>query len=526
MSRHTMGIGPSQPIRIATCVTTDMDENIYSSKELDDQDVVVSLPIDEKKLVKGYFFKNVTTYTEPPKKIQKVSLALREDLTLPKFIDNFQKRWRNKENLKENGVELLSNPFKVCVVKDVIKDKEFLKKVVEEFNEIRWNKRSLDLYEFFQSTDLKKMKGPHVDVVYNFLKIELKSWIEMLTEFQLTDISATCSLYGQTDYLLVHDDQQEDRLIAFVLYFSGPREWLSHHGGALQLFSKDTNGEPLVPIRDIFPSNNQLVFFQVTNDSYHQVAEVLNWDDCRMSINGWFHTKTPLVFNTPLYIKPTYGLFCDITMIPHNIDVDLKLWIQPVYLDPENAQHIQKQMEEDSEISLRNFLTDMAWEQMYNVIQSRELKWVKVGPPNRRSYDILHLDDTPESLLDFLNLFSSQQFFSLLKEYTDLDLKSYHYELQKWTSESYSLLSDYDWSSLKELDLIFYLGPKNLCGSVIGGRTIYVAMEEEIQQALIVLDPCENCLNIVYRDSARVTKYISKTSAISSFYMLIFSYSE
>lgn len=92
-----------------------------------------------------------------------------------------------------------------------------------------------------------------------------------MTGYDLTHISATCSLYSNTDYLLVHDDQREDRMVAFILYIIDDFVWHKSDGGSLQLFSKDANGQPLDVVRDILPVNNQLIFFPVTNDSYHQV---------------------------------------------------------------------------------------------------------------------------------------------------------------------------------------------------------------------------------------------------------------
>lgn len=70
-----------------------------------------------------------------------------------------------------------------------------------------------------------------------------------------------------------------------------------------------------------------------------------------------------------------------------------------------------------------------------------------------------------------------------------------------------------------------YFGCKK-ASDVIGARTQYVTVEDEIQNALITLEPEENNLNIVYRDSARFTKYYSKQSKCQSFYTLICSYSE
>lgn len=92
-----------------------------------------------------------------------------------------------------------------------------------------------------------------------------------ITNLNLTHISATCSVYTNTDYLLVHDDQREDRMVAFVFYLTFPEGWKEDMGGALQLFNKDSNGHPLEVVQSIFPSNNQFIFFPVTNDSYHQV---------------------------------------------------------------------------------------------------------------------------------------------------------------------------------------------------------------------------------------------------------------
>lgn len=70
-----------------------------------------------------------------------------------------------------------------------------------------------------------------------------------------------------------------------------------------------------------------------------------------------------------------------------------------------------------------------------------------------------------------------------------------------------------------------YFGCKS-ASSVIGARTQYVTIEDEVQNALITLEPEENNLNIVYRDSARFTKYFSKQSRCQEFYTLICSYCE
>lgn len=41
-----------------------------------------------------------------------------------------------------------------------------------------------------------------------------------MTGLELTRISASCSLYGPGDHLLVHDDLLADRRVAFILYLA------------------------------------------------------------------------------------------------------------------------------------------------------------------------------------------------------------------------------------------------------------------------------------------------------------------
>lgn len=85
-------------------------------------------------------------------------------------------------------------------------------------------------------------------------------------------------------------------------------------------------------------------------------------DHCRLSINGWFHTKTPPVFQTPFYTAPPDGLFGNQRLKPKELDLDLESWIKPDYLDAKNIVYIQKYIEDNSEISLPGYLKKEAFE--------------------------------------------------------------------------------------------------------------------------------------------------------------------
>ncbi|KAG5870883.1 hypothetical protein JTB14_035751 [Gonioctena quinquepunctata] len=464
-----------------------------------------------------------------PAKKQKISPVINHNLVHKEIVEQLKNHWNLNRKLQNNHLELIVDPFKICVINNLLENSNILDDIRQEFYELDWHNRNMDLYEFFQSKDLKYLHSEHIKNVFDFLKGDLMEWVADITGLSLTHISATCSLYSNTDYLLVHDDQREDRMVAFVLYLTGKDGWNESKGGALQLLNKDVCEQPLEVVRDIFPSNNQLVIFPVTSDSYHQVAEVTTMDDCRLSINGWFHTKVPPVFKTPQYNPPESGLYSNRCIKAKEVDIDLESWINEDYLNFKSIKLIQNQIEENSEISLKMFFKNESFGEVLHSLQSEDINWIKVGPPNRYMYEKIDLVKLPHSLDRFLNLFQSTAMFGLLQQYTDLELMSPNasmkFELQRWSPGNYLLLSDYNWQQKNELDLIMYFGcVKN--SDVIGARTQYVTIEDEIQNALITLEPEQNNLNIVYRDSARFTKYFSKRSKCQRFYTLICSYSE
>ena len=95
--------------------------------------------------------------------------------------------------------------------------------------------------------------------------------------------------FRYTDHLLCHDDELEGRRIAFIMYFV--KDWTEADGGTLDLFRLNENGQPTEVMKQIVPETNALAFFEVTEKSYHQVAEILTKDKSRLSIGGWFHGK-------------------------------------------------------------------------------------------------------------------------------------------------------------------------------------------------------------------------------------------
>ncbi|KAF7279201.1 hypothetical protein GWI33_007607 [Rhynchophorus ferrugineus] len=468
-------------------------------------------------------------YSDEPcnKKKKEQPLSIRPKLK--SSVSDFQKSWLGDTPISNENFDLITDPFKVSVTKEMVEDATFLDKLRWELYNVNLNVRNMDLYEFFQSKDLKYLNLPEVTRFYDFLKSDVMNWVSSITGYHFSHISATFSLYSNTDYLLVHDDQRDDRKVAFILYLTDDFGWNEIDGGRLLLLRKDKRGQPHEVVQSILPANNQFIFFPVTNDSYHQVEEVKSLTKCRLSINGWFHTKDPPVFHTPPYEPLPNSLFSDYRTRPNVVDIELESWINDEYLEPKVVKSIQQYIEENSEISLKQFLKVQCFTEILEQLQSSVVQWIKVGPPNRIAYDIILDQQLPHIVERFLNLFRSTAIFELLQRYTDLDLTTdkatVKFELQRWTPGSYALLTDYDWKERNELDLILYLGC-NEPSDVIGARTQYITMEDEVQNALITIEPEDNSLNIVYRDSARFTKYFSSQSKCQCFYTLICSYSE
>lgn len=93
------------------------------------------------------------------------------------FISSFKQNWQANTNLIMKPVEFITDPFKVCIVDDFIECTDILDKVRNEMYELNWNKRNMDLYEFFQSKDLIKLENKFLKNTYEFLKNDIMEWV-------------------------------------------------------------------------------------------------------------------------------------------------------------------------------------------------------------------------------------------------------------------------------------------------------------------------------------------------------------
>lgn len=511
----------------------------------------------KRKLSKDNAWKVVNSSTGPSTKMSKLSpwiesdvklkngnlnegesISLNENLIKDKFVENFSQSFANRKSYEAENVKLYNDPFQVSVVNDFLLDPSIIPKLIEEeMDKIEWTRKQMDLYEFYQTTDLANIDTPYLSKFYNFINVDVRNWMEKLTGMKFKRVSASCSMYDCGDFLLSHDDLLSDRLIAFVFYLSpweNTNKWDESMGGALELFGCNTEGQPIFPVaKKIFPANNQLSFFKVEKISHHQVGEVLTKDYPRLTINGWFHgfKNNPYYDSDAIKIKnPNVPIF---KQPKNDIKNNFEMIINKSYFKDSIKKGIQNQIEENSEAGLGVFLNLEFISMIEQELSSKKIKWCLKGPANQQNYEAVQVDSLPKNsnIKHLLDLFASKEFFRLLHEYTELDFYGDNsnepkctVELQRWKRGCYTLIGDPSTYNNDSLDLILYIGSNENAGIITyltpdgKDNESVLSNDDDEDSALLTIYPQNNFLNLVYRSSgtAKFTKYCYKSTVMTS----------
>uniref|UniRef100_A0A1I8M0S9 uS12 prolyl 3-hydroxylase n=1 Tax=Musca domestica TaxID=7370 RepID=A0A1I8M0S9_MUSDO len=491
---------------------------------------------------------------------QTIDLSLSNCYTSEEYALQLQKQWFSEQSKdykdETTGVELYTNPFQICLLPNMLKNTDSCKLLVDEMvKKVHWSRKQMDLYEFYQSTDLSNMI--ECKFLANFLQMlrrSVRPWLEKLTNLKLDYVSASCSMYTCGDYLLVHDDLLKDRQIAFIYYLSPWEEnelWNQEQGGCLEIFASDDKCLPRFPVqRKISPKNNQFAFFKVGSKSFHQVGEVTTFDYPRLTINGWFHgaSNEDLIADAirpfaKLQFKPPISV---------NPQSSVDLLLNEVYLKPTTKRSIQKRIEDNSEICLYEFFRREIFEEaLKELLNDDKLKWSRQGPANVQNFEVLDLKTATKTLTQIIELFSNTEMFSLLRDYTDLDLSGpnaanpqFTLEIQRWSHGDYTVLGDGAICEDNTLDLIYYLNASEGAAIITylspdteqagtgqglkqagGGDDVSdtdslegEGFDDDDESVLLTITPVDNALNIVYRceGTTKFTKYVSRNTPLEN----------
>ncbi|XP_014212062.1 prolyl 3-hydroxylase sudestada1 [Copidosoma floridanum] len=354
---------------------------------------------------------------------------------------SFNKHWHAGISDKTENLEVIAKPFRVCRIFNFLNDNKFIQELKAELKQMNTSKANMDLYQFKQTGDFVSMDSPCVKALRDTFLTELSQWMQNNTKIELSNkLSMSSSWYHDCDYLLCHDDNNEDRRIAFIFYLS--EDWKDEYGGQLALFDTDENGLPRNVVKKLTPAYNSLVFFEVVNNSYHQVLEVLTKDKSRWSINGWFHGPLPETISRPK--RPSPKLYFESLWNQYTF---LDFWLDKNYLSRTVGHEINKELDESSVALLSNFLQTDQYLALSDDVRDENIKWTRVGPPDIRNYEVADIDSLPNVLRSFINFLKSKTFLTLLHWYTECDIlpdnnstPKINVELQKWSKGSYSLI--------------------------------------------------------------------------------------
>lgn len=166
---------------------------------------------------------------------------------------------------------------------------EKLERVTKALQRENFHLKDADLFTFYQTDDLK---GTTNKILLEFRDLlsssEFIQFMSSITGIRLIPrkIDLAGTLYTLTHHLLPHDDDLENRKVAFMLYLTTLQK---KDGGALGLYASE-NRKATTIVKRIQPQANTFVFFTVSKSSFHEVEEVLS-NQKRVALSGWFYDQ-------------------------------------------------------------------------------------------------------------------------------------------------------------------------------------------------------------------------------------------
>ncbi len=198
----------------------------------------------------------------------------------PKFAE-----YEPKQNMQKlSGDYATQKPYPHILLLDFFTN-SFAHEIRKALLQSQFTLAEKDLFSFYHTKELTQNQHP----VFKKLRavmgsIPVISFLKRVTGQKLSGgFDMHGHLFLQGHYLLYHDDEVENRKIAYIINLS--KGFANADGGRLQLYDS-TN--PLQPTRQIIPVFSSLVLFTVSKYSLHAVEEVYT-DKKRLTVGGWYY---------------------------------------------------------------------------------------------------------------------------------------------------------------------------------------------------------------------------------------------
>ncbi|KAL6744022.1 hypothetical protein Aduo_017001 [Ancylostoma duodenale] len=425
-----------------------------------------------------------------------------------KFMENF------RSDLKEKL------PFPHWQLGNFLEvDPSVIERVEKELIEYpSWHRKENDLYSLLQTPDLQTLdtaKYPAITGFRQFLYNEMREWLANISGIELLpQVDSTGSCYATTDCLLPHSDQVENRHFAFVYYFT-EEPWEESFGGQTNIYNTNEDDEPTTLFTSLVPHRNSLLLFEVSEKSWHSVAEVVGEENCpRLSINGWFHTNRPIQPHIrPPLVRPQ--------ITPHG-EADLSSFFSAQVLNESSEKSMGEVFKSSSELLIKDSFQKAFNDEILLAMDSGN--WIEKGPVNKRWMAEYNIDEVSDGCVaKFVQALRSETMMTFVKKVTGSEYEEPHTTLRiyRLTPGCYTVLGDEDaeqymkdglsadfWVGDNQFHssyvfinlgsfLQFYFGKSNWTEDA-GGEVVYI--KKDVEEPILRCPPTVGAMAIVRRD--------------------------
>ncbi|XP_039298118.1 prolyl 3-hydroxylase sudestada1 isoform X2 [Nilaparvata lugens] len=398
--------------------------------------------------------------------------------------------------------------------------------LVSELKNLAAKEKATDLFTLKQSTDFCALNPKNYPMCTRLLEIfkqQIRKLVEFLFDTKLEGmVSMTASKFSYRDFLLTHDDQVEDRGVAFILYLE---DWHKRNGGTLDFRSHDESGNADAVSFSIIPAKNRLTLFAVNELSHHQVNEVLGKDLPRLAISGWFHTgreHTVVPSRCPARMPALNPVLVNQPLCPLMFQSDYKYLARDVQFYLVHAEEIHKRIMEHRCMLLYPFLSAEWYEMIALELQSDEIEWKPVGSASRRHYETAQMtrrkiagcpntskllaDLQGTSFLKLLSTFVMRKLDNAVKE--DVTVST---EVMRISGGDYILVTDDKMPSKTSVDVWLFFATEHLEDTQ--GGDIGYSKPSENRGVMLCTRPKPKSAFIVPRDCKMrpCMEYVTKT---------------
>ena len=113
-----------------------------------------------------------------PRAPRNADIKLNDCFISPDLDEKLQSHWKNSESFQCTNLVLHSEPFRLCILDNFLKDPEFINNIIDDMNTLVWIRKRMDLYVLHRSNDLEELTWQRgVKGFYDLLRTDIRDWV-------------------------------------------------------------------------------------------------------------------------------------------------------------------------------------------------------------------------------------------------------------------------------------------------------------------------------------------------------------